>query len=237
MLTARLAGATREILRNANARRIPAAPVSATDARSLVERGSEISTLEDLASIRAARKLFREAIDKDPNMVAAWVGHGYMLYAEHWLDFAGGRNEELLSELDDDSRRALALDDRDGLSLRFYLLAQRAFGAARTGSVLAFAPFIGAALDAAMAFQSMTWLMALGGALMLAGVVLHLTETHRHEHLHEAMEHEHAHAHDDGHHDHLHDPMPSGVHSHLHRHEPTRHERPHVSDAHHAHPH
>jgi drug/metabolite transporter (DMT)-like permease len=29
-----------------------------------------------------------------------------------------------------------------GLSLRFYLLAQRAFGAARTGSVFAFAPFI-----------------------------------------------------------------------------------------------
>jgi hypothetical protein len=31
-----------------------------------------------------------------------------------------------------------------GLSLRFYLLVQRAFGAARTGSVFAFAPFIGA---------------------------------------------------------------------------------------------
>ena len=31
-----------------------------------------------------------------------------------------------------------------GLSLRFYLLAQRAFGAARTGSVFAFAPFMGA---------------------------------------------------------------------------------------------
>jgi drug/metabolite transporter (DMT)-like permease len=33
-----------------------------------------------------------------------------------------------------------------GLSLRFYLLAQRAFGAARTGSVFAFAPFVGTAL-------------------------------------------------------------------------------------------
>src|SRR5215217_4382276 len=31
-----------------------------------------------------------------------------------------------------------------GLSLRVYLLAQRAFGAARTGSVFAFAPFVGA---------------------------------------------------------------------------------------------
>jgi len=113
LLAARLAGATRDMLKNANARRIAAEPVSATDARSLVDRGSAIFTFEDLASIRAARKLFREAIDKDPNMVAAWVWHGYMLYAEYWLDFAGGRNEQLLSELDDDSRRALALDDRD----------------------------------------------------------------------------------------------------------------------------
>ena len=37
-----------------------------------------------------------------------------------------------------------------GLSLRLYLLAQRAFGAARTGSVFAFAPFIGAALAVAL---------------------------------------------------------------------------------------
>jgi drug/metabolite transporter (DMT)-like permease len=37
-----------------------------------------------------------------------------------------------------------------GLSLRFYLLAQRAFGAARTGSVFAFAPFIGAFLAFAL---------------------------------------------------------------------------------------
>ena len=47
-----------------------------------------------------------------------------------------------------------------GLSLRFYLLAQRAFGAARTGSVFAFAPFIGAALAVAMGDQSTSWLMA-----------------------------------------------------------------------------
>jgi drug/metabolite transporter (DMT)-like permease len=80
-----------------------------------------------------------------------------------------------------------------GLSLRFYLLAQRAFGAARTGSVFAFAPFIGAALAVAMGDQSTSWLMALGSMLMLAGVVLHLAESHGHEHGHEATEHEHAH--------------------------------------------
>jgi drug/metabolite transporter (DMT)-like permease len=124
-----------------------------------------------------------------------------------------------------------------GLSLRFYLLAQRAFGAARTGSVFAFAPFIGAALAVAIGDQSTSWLMALGSMLMLAGVVLHLAESHGHEHGHEATEHEHAHRHDDGHHGHVHVPMPTGAHSHRHRHEPLRHAHPHVPDAHHTHRH
>jgi drug/metabolite transporter (DMT)-like permease len=124
-----------------------------------------------------------------------------------------------------------------GLSLRFYLLAQRAFGAARTGSVFAFAPFIGAALAVAMGDQSTSWLMASGSVLMLAGVVLHLAESHGHEHGHEMTEHEHAHRHDDGHHDHLHVPMPTGAHSHWHRHEPLWHAHPHVPDAHHTHRH
>jgi drug/metabolite transporter (DMT)-like permease len=124
-----------------------------------------------------------------------------------------------------------------GLSLRFYLLAQRAFGAGRTGSVYAFAPFIGAAFAMAMGDRVGGWLMPLGGLLMLAGVLLHLAERHGHEHLHEALEHEHAHRHDDGHHLHHHDPMPTGVHSHRHRHEPMRHAHAHVPDAHHTHRH
>ena len=124
-----------------------------------------------------------------------------------------------------------------GLSLRFYLLAQRAFGAARTGSVFAFAPFIGAALAVVLGDQSFSWLMAAGSLLMLAGVMLHLAESHGHEHQHEPMEHEHAHRHDDGHHDHVHDPMPAGAHSHQHRHDTRRHVHPHVPDAHHAHHH
>ena len=124
-----------------------------------------------------------------------------------------------------------------GLSLRFYLLAQRDFGAARTGSVFAFAPFIGAALAVALGDQALSWPMAAGSLLMFAGVMLHLAESHGHEHLHGPMEHEHAHRHDDGHHDHTHDPMPTGAHSHRHCHEPLRHVHPHVPDAHHAHRH
>lgn len=124
-----------------------------------------------------------------------------------------------------------------GLSLRIYLLAQRAFGAARTGSVFAFAPFIGAALAVAMGERGLSWGMAAGGALMLAGVIVHLAERHAHFHTHEPLDHEHAHRHDDGHHDHTHDPMPVGAHSHPHRHQPMQHTHAHVPDAHHTHNH
>lgn len=124
-----------------------------------------------------------------------------------------------------------------GLSLRFYLLAQRAFGAARTGSVFAFAPFIGALGAFAIGDRSVTGIMLAGGALMLLGVLLHLAETHEHSHAHEAMEHEHAHTHDDGHHLHTHHEMPVGTHSHWHSHAPVRHAHAHVPDAHHRHSH
>jgi drug/metabolite transporter (DMT)-like permease len=124
-----------------------------------------------------------------------------------------------------------------GLSLRLYLLAQREFGAGRTGSVFAFAPFIGALGALALGDRSATWMLALGGVLMLLGVLLHLAESHGHAHDHDALEHEHAHSHDDGHHLHTHDDMPTGKHSHWHRHAPTRHTHPHVPDAHHLHPH
>ncbi|MBI3523425.1 MAG: EamA family transporter [Betaproteobacteria bacterium] len=124
-----------------------------------------------------------------------------------------------------------------GLSLRFYLLAQRAFGAARTGSVFAAAPFIGAAVALALGERAFSAGMGLGAALMLAGVILHLAERHAHEHSHEALEHEHAHRHDDGHHQHTHEPMPEGLHSHLHRHTAMAHHHPHVPDLHHLHGH
>jgi drug/metabolite transporter (DMT)-like permease len=124
-----------------------------------------------------------------------------------------------------------------GLSLRLYLLAQRAFGAGRTGSVFALAPFIGALGAIALGERSVSLWMAGAGALMLLGVLLHLAEDHAHLHDHEALEHEHAHRHDDGHHDHVHVPMPTGPHSHLHRHAPIRHAHPHVPDAYHQHAH
>jgi hypothetical protein len=83
--------------------------------------------------------------------------------------------------------------------------------------------------------------LAAGGALMLLGVLLHLAESHGHEHTHEALAHEHAHSHDpchaDGHHLHSHPDMPTGPHSHWHQHAPQHHVHAHVPDAHHQHRH
>jgi drug/metabolite transporter (DMT)-like permease len=124
-----------------------------------------------------------------------------------------------------------------GLSLRLYLLAQRSFGAARTASVFAFAPFTGALVALAMGDRGGSLWMLSGALLMIGGIALHLTERHEHEHLHEALEHEHAHSHDDGHHDHVHDSPAAGEHSHRHRHAPLRHTHPHVPDEHHGHRH
>ena len=124
-----------------------------------------------------------------------------------------------------------------GLSLRFYLLAQRAFGAARTGSIFAIAPFIGALVAFVLGERNFSLWLASGSALMLLGVYLHTTEHHGHVHGHEPFEHEHAHRHDDGHHTHGHDPMPERAHSHRHPHEPLIHDHAHVPDLHHGHSH
>ncbi|MDP3134173.1 MAG: EamA family transporter, partial [Burkholderiaceae bacterium] len=175
--------------------------------------------------------LSRGVADRDPGqvvLVKAVLG----LSATGWL--AWWRAEPLPAELPMVMLLLIGASGY-GLSLRFYLLAQRAFGAARTGSVFAFAPFIGAVAAFALGERTVSPYLALGGLLMLMGVLLHLAESHAHEHGHEWLEHEHAHRHDDGHHTHSHTSMPSGPHSHWHRHDPLTHTHAHVPDIHHGH--
>ncbi len=128
-----------------------------------------------------------------------------------------------------------------GASLRFYLLAQRSIGAARTASVFGAAPFLGAlaawAMERGAGRGHAGMEIVAPGALVLIGVFLHLTEDHGHEHAHPSGVHEHAHRHDDGHHDHVHEPPVKGVHSHVHSHETVTHTHPHASDLHHQHRH
>jgi len=123
-----------------------------------------------------------------------------------------------------------------GLSLRFYLLAQRRIGAARTGSVFAAGPFLGAALGWTLGDRGGAS-TALASAAFLVGVLLHATERHAHPHVHGAMVHEHAHDHRDGHHDHHHQPAIEGEHTHPHQHAAVGHDHEHAPDLHHGHGH
>jgi len=124
-----------------------------------------------------------------------------------------------------------------GASLVLYLTAQRTFGVARTASVFAIAPFVGAIGALVLGDNHIDALGIAAFALMLLGVVLHATERHRHTHRHESLVHEHAHRHDDLHHDHAHAEPVDGEHTHAHAHGALVHAHDHAPDVHHAHEH
>lgn len=125
-----------------------------------------------------------------------------------------------------------------GVSLSLFVVALRHLGTARTGAYFSAAPFLGALLAVFMG-ETASLQLLLAGLLMAAGIWLHLSEQHSHEHLHEDMEHEHAHRHDDLHHTHDHaEPLAADVlHTHRHRHSALRHAHAHFPDSHHQHPH
>jgi len=124
-----------------------------------------------------------------------------------------------------------------GLSIYFYVKAQRDLGAARTSAYYAAAPFIGVLLSWMVLREkiSYTFLLALG--LMLIGSIFVLSEKHSHRHVHLQEQHEHMHSHMDGHHNHSHNKIVMGEHSHTHMHECTVHQHPHTPDTRHRHSH
>lgn len=124
-----------------------------------------------------------------------------------------------------------------GLSIYFYIMAQRQLGAARTSAFYAAAPFIGV-LFSWIVFGSkilLSFLLAL--LIMLTGTYFAVFEKHKHIHVHEQEVHEHKHSHNDGHHNHTHDIEITGEHSHLHTHENIEHRHAHTPDIHHRHKH
>lgn len=125
-----------------------------------------------------------------------------------------------------------------GISLAFFVLALRQLGTARTGAYFSLAPFVGALLAIPLLGEHPTIKLLAAGAMMAAGLWLHLTERHEHEHAHDALEHEHRHVHD-AHHQHGHAPdaPPGEPHSHVHRHARLIHRHPHYPDLHHRHRH
>lgn len=124
-----------------------------------------------------------------------------------------------------------------GLSIYFYISAQRVLGAARTSSYYAAAPFIGVLISWLILQEKPTLSFMIALAIMLAGTYFAVTENHGHAHHHETIIHEHMHRHDDLHHTHSHMPEVKGEHSHLHTHDETLHTHPHTPDLHHRHAH
>ena len=67
-----------------------------------------------------------------------------------------------------------------GVSLVLFVRALRDLGAARTGAYFSTAPFLGAVASIAVLGEPFTVRLAIGGALMVVGVWLHLSERHDH---------------------------------------------------------
>ncbi|HYE81722.1 MAG TPA: EamA family transporter [Clostridia bacterium] len=124
-----------------------------------------------------------------------------------------------------------------GMSILFYVTAQRQLGAARTSTYYAVAPFIGVGISYIVFSEPVTMKFIAATAVMLTGTYFALEERHGHQHCHEAIEHEHRHNHSDGHHNHIHQAPVYGEHSHLHLHDEIVHVHEHMPDIHHAHQH
>jgi drug/metabolite transporter (DMT)-like permease len=124
-----------------------------------------------------------------------------------------------------------------GLSIFFYIKAQRDLGAARTSAYYAAAPFIGVLGSWLILREGIAASFLVALAVMLAGTYFAVSENHGHMHVHAEITHDHKHNHGDGHHSHAHDFAAEGEHSHEHTHEAMEHKHIHAPDLHHRHMH
>lgn len=124
-----------------------------------------------------------------------------------------------------------------GLSIFFYISAQRELGAARTSAFYAAAPFIGVLISWLVFSDKISLLFIIALVIMLTGTYFAVFENHKHSHVHMQEVHEHKHSHLDGHHNHAHDTEIIGAHTHKHTHENIEHKHAHTPDIHHRHKH
>lgn len=124
-----------------------------------------------------------------------------------------------------------------GMSIFFYVSAQRHLGAARTSTYYAVAPFIGVGISLLVFKEPITPSFITASIVMLTGTYFAVVEKHEHIHTHEFLQHEHRHSHEDGHHNHTHPDCTHKEHTHVHIHENLEHVHRHKPDIHHAHQH
>ena len=124
-----------------------------------------------------------------------------------------------------------------GLSILFYIFAQRSLGAARTSIYYSIAPFIGVLLSWIFLKEKITISFLVALSIIVIATYFMVTERHSHKHLHVTLTHNHKHRHDDGHHNHSHTETIDVYHSHEHTHEVLEHSHSHYPDEHHRHEH
>ena len=124
-----------------------------------------------------------------------------------------------------------------GLSILFYVFAQRSLGAARTSIYYSIAPFIGVILSWIILKEKVTISFLAAFFIMIIATYFMAAESHNHKHKHSILVHDHKHTHDDQHHNHEHDEEITGYHSHEHIHEEIEHSHSHYPDEHHRHEH
>lgn len=124
-----------------------------------------------------------------------------------------------------------------GLSIFFYVTAQRSLGAARTSAYYAISPFIGVLLSFFLFDEPITTAFIVASIFMVIGTYFTVAEKHGHQHIHRLLEHEHRHNHSEIHHNHSHEDNSKKEHSHLHVHIEMIHSHEHTPDIHHRHRH
>ena len=123
-----------------------------------------------------------------------------------------------------------------GLSINFYIKAQKDLGAAKTSAYYSIAPFLGVAFGMLMLGEQPAMQFYIGLGIMIVATVLMVKDTialqHTHEHAHI---HSHTHRHGDLIHSHEHEHIHS--HTHIHGEEESAHQHTHDSIDGHNHTH
>lgn len=124
-----------------------------------------------------------------------------------------------------------------GLSIYFYVYAQRELGAAKTSAYYAISPFIGVTLSILIFREKPGIFFLIALFIMIISTCLVIIDKHSHSHAHSVITHDHLHSHDDVHHDHSHLKEIINEYSHNHHHEEINHVHEHDEDVHHIHVH
>ena len=123
-----------------------------------------------------------------------------------------------------------------GLSINFYIKAQKELGAAKTSAWYSIAPFLGVVFGIALLGERPDGRFFLGLGLMVLATLLMVFDTISLQHTHE---HTHTHCHEHRHGDQLHNHEHTHIHAHNHVHgaDETTHDHQHAVIENHDHPH